>query len=71
MSYVKAARELPFLSPEEVEQEAIRYGLVDTAADGASAPEKESSENNDSSSQDVVNEGPAESGLGDGVKTSE
>lgn len=35
MSYVKAAKELPFLSPEEVEREAIRYGLVDTVSRGA------------------------------------
>ncbi|KAI1344230.1 general substrate transporter [Xylariaceae sp. FL0016] len=35
MSYVKAAKELPLLSDEEVEQEALRYGLIDTAARGA------------------------------------
>ncbi|KAI8966277.1 general substrate transporter [Daldinia sp. FL1419] len=34
-SYVKAAEELPLLSPEEVEQEALKYGLIDTAARGA------------------------------------
>lgn len=32
MSYVKAAEELPLLSPEEVEREALRYGLIDTLA---------------------------------------
>lgn len=31
ISYVKAAEELPFLTDEEVEREAIRYGLIDTA----------------------------------------
>lgn len=30
MSYVKAAKEMPFLSDAEVEQEALRYGLIDT-----------------------------------------
>lgn len=35
ISYVKAAKELPLLTDEEVEQEALRYGLIDTAARGA------------------------------------
>ncbi|KPM37673.1 Sugar transporter STL1 [Neonectria ditissima] len=35
MSYVKAAKEMPFLTQEEVEAEAIRLGLFDTAARGA------------------------------------
>ncbi|KAI1115935.1 general substrate transporter [Nemania sp. NC0429] len=35
ISYVKAARDLPLLTDEEVEQEALRYGLIDTAARGA------------------------------------
>lgn len=30
MSYVKAAKELPFLTDEEVEREALRFGLIDT-----------------------------------------
>ncbi|KAK9425159.1 putative General substrate transporter [Seiridium unicorne] len=34
ISYVKAAKELPFLNEEEVEREAIKYGLIDTAAHG-------------------------------------
>ncbi|KAI0442035.1 general substrate transporter [Xylaria telfairii] len=34
ISYVKAAKELPLLTDEEVEQEALRYGLIDTAARG-------------------------------------
>ncbi|KAI0184701.1 general substrate transporter [Xylaria flabelliformis] len=37
ISYVKAAKELPLLTDEEVEQEALRYGLIDTAARGANA----------------------------------
>lgn len=32
MSYVRAAEEMPFLSDEEVEREALRYGLIDTVA---------------------------------------
>ncbi|KAJ3523926.1 hypothetical protein NM208_g12261 [Fusarium decemcellulare] len=35
MSYVKAAKELPFLTQEEVEREAIRLGLVTDASRGA------------------------------------
>ncbi|KAI0200690.1 general substrate transporter [Astrocystis sublimbata] len=35
ISYVKAAKELPLLTDEEVEQEALRLGLIDTAARGA------------------------------------
>ncbi|KAK7756223.1 hypothetical protein SLS62_001816 [Diatrype stigma] len=34
-SYVQAAKELPLLSDEQVEQEALKYGLIDTAARGA------------------------------------
>lgn len=34
-SYVRAAEELPLLTPEQVEQEALKYGLIDTAARGA------------------------------------
>ncbi|KAI1213566.1 general substrate transporter [Annulohypoxylon truncatum] len=35
ISYVRAAKELPLLTPEQVEQEALKYGLIDTAARGA------------------------------------
>lgn len=35
MSYVKAAKELPYLTPEEVEQRALEYGLIDSLSDGA------------------------------------
>ncbi|KAI1435805.1 general substrate transporter [Xylaria sp. CBS 124048] len=31
ISYVKAAQDLPLLTDDEVEQEALRYGLIDTA----------------------------------------
>lgn len=39
ISYVKAAKELPYLTPEEVEQEALRLGLIQTGSsvDGAAA----------------------------------
>lgn len=43
MSYVKAAKELPLLSHEEVEREALRLGLVDSASRGA-VGEKEGGE---------------------------
>ncbi|KAI0526266.1 general substrate transporter [Xylaria bambusicola] len=35
ISYIKAAKDLPLLTDEEVEQEALKYGLLDTAARGA------------------------------------
>ncbi|KAI1092361.1 general substrate transporter [Rostrohypoxylon terebratum] len=35
ISYVRAAKELPLLTPDQVEQEALKYGLIDTAARGA------------------------------------
>ncbi|KAF4970583.1 hypothetical protein FZEAL_10003 [Fusarium zealandicum] len=34
ISYVKAAKELPFLTQEQIEQEAVRLGLVDHASHG-------------------------------------
>ncbi|KAI5855056.1 general substrate transporter [Durotheca rogersii] len=34
-SYVRAAEELPLLTDEQIEQEALRYGLIDTLARGA------------------------------------
>lgn len=34
MSYVKAARELPFLSDEEIERKAVEYGFVDGDVEG-------------------------------------
>ena len=33
MTYVKAARELPFLSDEEIEAKAVEYGFVDGSGD--------------------------------------
>ncbi|KAH6997362.1 general substrate transporter [Ilyonectria destructans] len=35
MSYVKAAKEMPFLTQEQVEQEAIRFGLLESTSRGA------------------------------------
>lgn len=49
MSYVKAAKELPLLSHEEVEREALRLGLVDSASRGA-VGEKEGGEKSGSGS---------------------
>jgi len=34
ISYVKAAKELPFLSQEEVEREALRLGLISSTSRG-------------------------------------
>lgn len=74
ISYVKAAKELPTLDPTEIEQYAVRYGLVDAAtASGAAAreprdgEEKVAVDNNESSnSSDGV-----EAGFGHGLKTSD
>lgn len=79
-SYVKAAEELPLLSDEQVEQEALKYGLIDTAARGAMhahhhtedgptegvLAEKESVE---SSRAEDVNASSGESGLNTNEKT--
>ncbi|KAL7269357.1 hypothetical protein RUND412_007985 [Rhizina undulata] len=35
ISYVRAAKELPLLSAEEIEEYAVRYGFVDAPAEGA------------------------------------
>ncbi|KAK5631789.1 hypothetical protein RRF57_007503 [Xylaria bambusicola] len=35
ISYIKAAKDLPLLTDEQVEQEALKYGLLGTAARGA------------------------------------
>ncbi|KXX80422.1 Sugar transporter STL1 [Madurella mycetomatis] len=75
MSYVKAAKELPHLQPIEIEEYARRYGLVDTVSragggrDGRDEEEKVTTSN--SSNDVIVNERGVESGLGDGLKTSE
>ncbi|RYP52105.1 hypothetical protein DL768_002655 [Monosporascus sp. mg162] len=80
-SYVKAAEELPLLSDEQVEQEALKYGLIETAARGAmhahghadatvekGLSEKESVE---SSRAEVAKEGSAGSGSGNGSNSNE
>jgi hypothetical protein len=51
MSYVKAAKELPYLTQEEVEAYALRYGLVDTASQGAGGKEEDKSSEKGSSSE--------------------
>ncbi|KAL2256220.1 hypothetical protein VTK26DRAFT_1972 [Humicola hyalothermophila] len=83
MSYVTAAEQLPHLEPHDIEEYAVRYGLVDRSAHsgGAAAardPRDEeekvvsSSGSPGSSTPDViVNERGADAGLGDGLKTSE
>jgi sugar porter (SP) family MFS transporter len=85
ISYVKAAELLPFLSTEEIEQEAMKYGLINTASRGAMATGMEtpsgtvhearsekSADGSRSRSRDhVVGEGSVEAGLGSGVNTSE
>lgn len=51
MSYVKAAKELPYLSHAEVEEYALRYGLVDSASEGAAGKETDRSSEKGSSSE--------------------
>ncbi|AEO53730.1 hypothetical protein MYCTH_2295444 [Thermothelomyces thermophilus ATCC 42464] len=85
MSYVRAAKELPSLRPVEIQEYARKYGLVDrNAGDGAARddardPEEKpaiisagpSSSSNTSNDNVVVDEHGVESGLGDGINTSE
>ncbi|KAF4120208.1 Sugar (and other) transporter [Geosmithia morbida] len=51
-SYVQAAKEIPLLSPTEVETEAIRYGLVDSRADGAALRDRDEKNTFESDSRD-------------------
>ena len=37
MSYVRAAKELPLLSDQEIEREALRYGLIEVGESGSKA----------------------------------
>ncbi|GAB1310655.1 General substrate transporter [Madurella fahalii] len=75
MSYVKAAKELSHLEPVEIEEYARRYELVDTASrvgGGRDARDEEEKATASNSSNDaIVNERGVESGLGDGLRTSE
>lgn len=82
MSYVKAAQELPLLTDAEVEQEAIKYGLIDTAARVAvhssgpegSPEEKALSEKQSAesvSAEDAMQETPVGNGLGSGLNRDE
>jgi len=45
ISYVKAAKDLPLLSPEEVENYALNYGLIDTASHAAAKQKTEHAHN--------------------------
>ncbi|KAI0486669.1 general substrate transporter [Xylaria cf. heliscus] len=60
ISYVKAAKELPLLTDEEVEQEALRYGLIDTAARGAGNAAIHKSEREDISKKSGEDSGTQE-----------
>lgn len=79
ISYVTAAKELPNLQPAEIEEYAVRYGLVDRSARAAAhrdARDEEekviSGESPGSSTPNmIVNEHGADAGLGDGLKMSE
>ncbi|KAL2021393.1 hypothetical protein VTK56DRAFT_7258 [Thermocarpiscus australiensis] len=80
MSYVKASKELPQLQPLEIEEYAIRYGLVDSGARigagrDARDEEEKAAVSADSSSGAggdlVVDEHGVEADLGSGLKTSE
>jgi sugar porter (SP) family MFS transporter len=79
MSYVKASKELPQLQPLEVEEYALRYGLIEQnarAGGGRDARDEEekaaiSGGSSNNSNDVIVNEHGADAGLGDGLKTSE
>ncbi|KAH6647678.1 general substrate transporter [Truncatella angustata] len=75
MSYVKAAKELPFLNEEEVEREAIKYGLIDTAAHGGGVKTADNGTVHDASSEKGSStrsrhNGAVETGFESGVNTS-
>ena len=78
ISYVKAAKELPHLAPAEIEEYALRYGLVDqtTSTGGARNPRDEeekaavNGQSSNSSNDMIVNEHGGESGFGDGLNMS-
>lgn len=78
ISYVKAAKELPHLQPAEIEEYALRYGLIDqtTSRGGGRDPRDEeekptvSGESTNNSNEMIANEHGGESGFGDGLNTS-
>lgn len=78
ISYVKAAKELPQLQPEEIEQYARQYGLVDGSARmgaGRDARDEEekaaaSGDSSNNASGVIVNEHGADGGWGDGLNMS-
>ena len=68
-NYIRAAKELPYLSDEEIEQKAYEYGLVDQVTDEATRK----SIQGDGSSDDLeraprVVVGEDKAGLGAGIK---
>lgn len=78
ISYVKAAKELPHLQPEEIERYARQYGLIgqeDTRSDGEEKGLRGVNTGATASSSSdgipaVVNEHGGEAGFGDGVNAS-
>jgi sugar porter (SP) family MFS transporter len=78
MSYVKAAKELPQLQPEEIEQYARQYGLVDSSARtgaGRDARDEEekaaaSGDSSNNASGVIIDEHGADGGWGDGLNMS-
>jgi len=79
MSYVKAAKELPYLTDAEVEQEAIKYGLITAggqnnafsrAAHAHDAEKVGVVEGKDSSKENVVQESDIEIGTNNGLGSS-
>jgi sugar porter (SP) family MFS transporter len=77
ISYVKAAEDLPYLNHEQVEEYAIRYGLIrrengTTRDEEDSGTEKPRTNRNTSgeSFSPAANEIPADAPLGDGIRSS-
>ena len=66
ISYVKAAKELPFLSDEEVEAKAFEYGMIEEISGNY---QKGVSSHADSKEEAVIAEENVEVGLGAGFKT--
>ena len=69
MTYVRAAKELPYLTDAEVEQEALSYGLITSTSRDDTLNTVEKRISRSGSEDEVVNEHGLEAGFGDGINT--
>ena len=68
MSYVRAARELPYLSDEEIERMAVEYGFVDGSRDGERVGSR-SLGVGEKASVGIEEDGTVDGGVGRGAKS--